>query len=69
MSKVDIRYSLMDAHMVHGNTERPSAVIDRLGIEYDKWEPHPIADQIILKGCTNVPSELPPWITIIGEPS
>lgn len=65
---VDIRYEQLVAHIEHGNTERPSDVIDRLGIKYKRWESHPIADQIILRDCSDVPEDLPEWITIIGEP-
>ena len=64
---MDLRYSLIDAHMGHGNTERPSEVIDRLGIKYEKWESHPVADQIILRDCSDVPDVLPPWITAINK--
>ena len=64
-AKIDLRYNLMDAHMLYDNTERPSKVIERLGIKYERWEPHPIADQIILRGCSNVPEKLPDWIKII----
>jgi hypothetical protein len=27
-----------------------------------EWEAQPIADQIKLTKCTNVPEELPPWL-------
>lgn len=64
---IDIRYNLLVAHMDHGNTDRPSDVIDRLGIKYKRWESHPIADQIILRDCSDVPDSLPEWITILGE--
>lgn len=61
----DIRYNLMDAHMLHNNTERPSKVIERLGIKYERWESHPIADQIILRDCSDIPENLPAWVTVI----
>lgn len=62
MSKVDLRYNLMDANY-SGNFERPAKVIENLGITFDKWESHPIADQIWIKGCENVPDNLPSFIT------
>lgn len=34
----------------------------KLGIRWAMWEAQPIADQIKITGCTNVPKELPPWI-------
>ena len=64
---MDLRYSLLTAHYEYNNTERPSEVIDRLGIKYGRWESHPIADQIILRDCSEVPDTLPGWITKIKK--
>jgi hypothetical protein len=38
------------------------AQLSALGITYARWEPQPIADQIKLHGCTNVPDDLPNWL-------
>lgn len=36
--------------------------IDAYEIKFDRWEPQPIADQVKLHNCTNVPKELPLWL-------
>ena len=33
-----------------------------LEIRWEIWEAQPMADQIKLSGCTNVPTELPAWL-------
>jgi hypothetical protein len=33
-----------------------------LGIQYQRWEPQPIADQIKLVDCHNIPKTLPDWM-------
>jgi hypothetical protein len=35
---------------------------ERNGMRWERWEGQPIADQIKLHGCTNVPDDLPPWV-------
>jgi len=32
------------------------------GLKWQRWEAQPIADQVKLHGCTNVPPVLPPWL-------
>ena len=34
---------------------------ERKGMTW-KWETQPLADQVKLKNCTNVPAVLPPWV-------
>ncbi len=50
----------------NGELRRPHDVVKALGIAYERWEPQPIADQIKLHGCTNVPAELPSFIRVGG---
>lgn len=54
-------YDLNEAHD-RGERRHPADVLKELGITYTEYEGQPIADQIKLHGCTNVPDTLPPWI-------
>ena len=42
----------------------PSIVLKELGISYKEYIGQPIADQIQLFGCSNVPDKLPPYIEV-----
>jgi len=33
------------------------------GVKYQRWEAHPIADQIHVFGCQNVPDKLPDGVS------
>lgn len=56
-----LTYCLNDAFDV-AEYRKPSEVLKELGIVWKTWESQPIADQIKLSGCENVPEKLPPFI-------
>ena len=46
----------------------PYSAAHALGVEWQESVPAPMADRIILKGCTNVPDRLPAWMTVATPP-
>ena len=62
MAKINLRYDLIGAGNAH---ERRSAfeVLQSLGITAERCVPQTLADQIWFINCTNVPAELPKFIT------
>lgn len=55
---VNLRFDLIDSPNIH-----PSEELRNLGIKYMFWIPQTIGDQIWLLGCSNIPNELPSYIT------
>ncbi|WP_035102557.1 hypothetical protein [Devosia sp. LC5] len=49
----------VDAYLAPTNWQQ---LVADMGINPQRAEPQPIADQIKLHGCTNVPKELPAWL-------
>ena len=47
--------------------QRPAEQIRDLGIQYDKWESHPMFDCIRIIGCRNVPADLPYWYQVRSD--
>jgi hypothetical protein len=66
IQKKTLRYCLIGA-LKAGVCEHPQIDVTRLGITFEEYEGIPIADIIILRGCTNVPEVLPPYIREIKE--
>lgn len=42
----------------------PSTALARLGITWDRWQDHSVADQVHLLDCRNVPAQLPQWLKV-----
>ena len=59
-------YWLVGASL-EGEDRHPAIVLNELGIEYEEYVGQPIADQIQLFGCTNVPDVLPDYIDITED--
>lgn len=58
---VHLRYDLIAA----SSTEHAQDDMRRLGIDYVHATPQSIADQWWFWGCTNVPSVLPPYLSLL----
>lgn len=58
---VTLIVDLIGAH--NAGDQRPAySIIAGLGISYREFEPQPIADQVVFRGCKSVPAELPDFI-------
>lgn len=60
---VNLRFSLIGQYHDGDSKLHPSDELRKLGIKYMFWMPQTIGDQIWLLGCSNIPSELPSYIT------
>ena len=56
-------YDFWDA----GMTIHPLEAFRALGISCEEAEPQPMADQWMLRGCTNLPEVLPVWLEVVGK--
>lgn len=65
--KADLRYCLRESHNAGGFDRAPVKVITALGIAYENADCSmaSLAECVIFRGCSNVPNNLPPFITII----
>lgn len=50
-----------------GDKRRPSEVMKDFGIVYETAEGSSFHDAFIFTGCTNVPSDLPEWLSAREE--
>lgn len=63
MKKINLRYCYIHAGFDHDENRNACEVVKELGIKYEKSVPQSICDQFWFFNCTNVPDNLPPYIT------
>ncbi|WEK50326.1 MAG: hypothetical protein P0Y66_22235 [Candidatus Kaistia colombiensis] len=54
-------YDLIGAH-VAGEHRSAFDCMRALGVRWSEYEAQPIADQIVFRGCADVPAELPEFV-------
>lgn len=64
---IDLRYCMQTAYE-EGIKMSPRSIIHKLNIQFKKWIPQTLGDQIWLLDCTNIPNPLPKYVTVIEWP-
>lgn len=64
---IHLRYQYDVAHLEHDETRHACDVMTELGITYRIAKGIAIGDQFWFLDCSNVPAELPPFITPLPD--
>lgn len=61
MYKITFAYDHPDAFRDYPNAFE---ALRAYGVEWERYEGQPMANQVVFFGCSNVPNDMPEWITV-----
>lgn len=61
---MNLRYCMAIADIDLESSRNAKLVMSELGIKYESYTPEAMVDKWLFWNCTNIPKELPPYLTI-----